>query len=446
MEIFVDRERELEALERCWLERPCFVVVYGRRRIGKTRLVKEFLKGRKHVYFFAQLTNHRDNLRRLASAVADALGFEELKSMEFESLDKLLTLVARFEKDLVVVLDEFSYWVRVAPRVLSELQLFVDEVLPNTKMMLVVVGSVYTVMVKEILSGGSPLYGRAKAKLLVKELDPLYIKEFVPRYSPEDRVRIYALFGGVPYYLRLIDDRKSLRENVKDLILAPYAPLRYEKDFVLREEFRDVHTYNAILSAIAKGFDTPSRIADVLGLDRGYVAKCLYILEELNIVSREVPLFSRRALRYVISDPILRTWYNIVEPVLHLLELELVDEALEIVMRRLDNYVAKVFEELVRRILFQIYAKQGFTEVGRVVHRGEEIDIVFLDPERRRAIAVEVKWSDVKYEEALRELRKLQNKAFRLLSGYTIEKTMLVVRSVEDSKPSDVLTVRDLGI
>jgi len=447
MEEFVDRSVELDVLERAWRERPVFVVVYGRRRVGKTRLVREFLRSRRGVYFFSQLTSYEDNLQRLAQAIAEALGAWELGSARFGSLDKLLSMATRICDDMVLVLDEFTYWVRVSPRVLSELQYFVDEVLPKTKAMLIVIGSLYTVMIHDILGGSSPLYGRSRYRIHVRELDPSYIREFLPRYTPENRVRIYAILGSIPYYLRLVDDRKSLKDNIYDLLIAPHAPLRNEKDFMLREEFRDPHTYNAILSAIARGYNTPSKIADLLGLDRGYVAKCLHVLEEIGYVEKELPLFARRARRYKLRDPILRTWYHLVEPVLPLIELELYDKAVEYIMEKIDAYTASVYEELVSRIIARKYVALGYRLFGKLVRGNEEIDLALINPETREAIVVEVKWSNLDYIEARREINKLSRKAYRLLPDYTIKKTLLVIRRlVRGYKDENILTVEDLNM
>ncbi len=444
---FLNRENELGVLESAWSERPSFIVVYGRRRIGKTRLVREFLSRHSGVYYFCQLSSHSDNLRRLSSVIADYLGYEVFRELEYSSLDKLLSLATRFKEDIVIVFDEFSYWVRVAPRVLSELQYFIDHVLPSTKALVIVVGSIYTIMTRDVLGGSSPLYGRSRYRIHLREFYPWDVKLFIPGYKPVDRIRVYALFGGIPFYLRMVRDDKSLRENIYELVLAPHAPLRYEKDFLLREEFREPHTYNAILSAIARGYNTPSKIADLLGFDRGYIAKCLGVLESLGYVKPVKPLFMKKAIGYKLSDPILRTWYYLVEPIQSLLETESYMEALEYIVERLDQYVSSVYKEVAVNVLSRRFVPKGYRLHGRVVYRGEEIDHVYINPDTRDIIVVEVKWSDLGLRDVRRIMYNLEAKAHRLLRGYSVKEKILVIREyLGREKPSNILTASDLGV
>ncbi len=297
------------------------------------------------------------------------------------------------------------------------------------------------------LEGSSPLYGRALYRVHLKEFNPWDLKLFIPRYKPIDRVRVYALFGGIPFYLRLIRDDKPLVDNIYELIISPYAPLRYERDLLLREEFREPHTYNAVLSAIARGYTTPSKIANLLGFDRGYVAKCLSILETLGYVKPVKPLFMKKAIGYKISDPILRTWYHLVEPIQSLLDTESYSEALAYIMEKIDQYTSSVYEEVVEKVLSRRFVSRGYMLHGKMIYRGEEIDHVYIDPDKKEAIVVEVKWSDLGYRDAKRILYRLEARAHRLLKDYSLRDKVLVVRRYFDvDKPGNVLTVSDLGI
>jgi len=442
---FVDREHELEILERCWSERPCFVVVYGRRRIGKTRLVKEWLRGKPYVYYLAQLASHEYNLRRFAEACSRSLNDPLIARLSPTTLTDLLQLVVERHGDLAIVIDEFTYWVRSSPRVLSELQQFVDEILPRTRVALVVLGSLVGVMESSVLGGGSPLYGRARYRIKLSQLPPWYVKSFVPSYEPEKIVAIYALFGGIPFYLCMLDPRQSFEENLRRLLIEPGAPVRTERELLLREELRDPHTYNAVLSAIARGYDTPAKIAQITGLDPSHVSKYLNTLEYLGFVEREVPLFHKRG-RYRISDPILRTWYHLIEPVQELLDLEAFDEAFSAVMARLDTYVATVWEEIVGIYLEKILCIEGYRIRGKLVKKGEEIDIALLDPDRKRIVVVEAKWSSIDLSEAERIKRRLASRAPRLVpEDYSIEKIFVAAKRFEgDEKPSWVIDSRDV--
>ncbi len=444
---FVDRDSELRVLERCWLERPCFAIVYGRRRVGKTRLVREWLRGKQHVYYLAQLASHEYNIRRFAETCARALGDSLIARLAPSSLSDLLQLVTeRSRSDVAIVIDEFTYWVRSSNRVLSELQQFVDEVLPSTRSVLVVLGSLVGVMESSVLGGGSPLYGRARYRIKLAPFKPWHLPRFLPGYGAVDLIRVYALFGGIPFYLCMVDTSRPIEYNIRKLLLEPGAPLRAERDLLLREELREPHTYSAILSAIARGFDTPARISQVTGIDSSHVSKYLSVLEYLGFVSRDIPLFHKRG-RYKISDPILRTWYYLIEPVQELLDLENIEEALSIVLARLDTFVAQVWEEAVGMYLEKVLSSEGFVQRGRLVRKGDEIDIALLDPNRKRAIVVEVKWSSLTISEAESVRKSLANRAARLLpEGYDIAGYLVALKELRgDAKrpswailPSDV--------
>ncbi len=435
---FVDREEELEALDRAYRERPGLAVVYGRRRVGKTRLIWEWLKRRrvKAVYFLAHLSSHEHNLKMLAERAAGQLGDPLIAKVTPRSLGDLLTLMARSGAD-VVVIDEFTYWVRAAPRVASELQEFVDTQLPSTGLLVVISGSLVGVVERKILGGGSPLYARARLRLRLHPLKYRDAARMLSRMGPEDRVRVYSLVGGIPFYLCLVAGPRNAGEAVWRLVIEPGAPLRVERDLLLREELRDPHAYNAILSAIARGHTTPARIAAVTGLDPSHTHKYLAVLEALEFVSRETPLFKRKG-RYRIADPILRSWYGLVEPVSELLELGLAREAFKAIMARLDEHVAPAWEELVKLHLLEAWAPEGYTLAGRLEHRGEELDVALVNTVERKAVVAEVKWSHLTLREAEALRRTAASKAYRLLpKGYTVTETYVAARSVSGGEGAD---------
>jgi len=430
---FIDRHRELGVLSRAYSERPGFIVVYGRRRVGKTRLLLEWLRnisGRK-VYYLAQLSSHQHNLRLLAETASQQLGVEWLTGITPQRLSSLLSMLANIGVEIVVI-DEFTYWVRAAPLVVSELQEFVDLELPKTDMLLVVAGSLMGVMKRDLLGGGSPLYARTTTRLVLYPLDYRYLKCFLPHLSPQDRVRVYSLIGGLPYYACLLTGSRSFDEIIEKLF-SPGSPLIYEKDLVLREELQEPQTYNAVLSALAQGYNTPSRIADVAGIDPGHANKTLHVLEYLGFVRRERPLFRKKGY-YVIADPILRTWYTLVEPVIYLLEMGREKVAWATIASRIDYYTALVWEELVRSHLAEKFSPRGYTLVGRLVHKGEEIDIALLNPEEKKAILGEAKWSKLRWKDVVRIAGSIYEKAERILpQGYRLEEVIVAVRELTGS-------------
>jgi AAA+ ATPase superfamily predicted ATPase len=436
---FVDRGRELAALDEC-LRAPCMAVVYGRRRVGKTRLIREWLRGRgvRGVYYLSQLASHQYNLRLMAESAARQLGRPGLAGLRPARLVSLLEALSRFDVE-VVVIDEFTYWARSAPLVLSEVQEYADSIMPEGGPSLVITGSLVGVMLGEVLGGGSPLYARARLRLRVDPLGYGYVGCFAPSLGPEDRVRLYALVGGVPFYLCLLRGVASVDEALRAL-LRPDSPLRGEKDLILREELREPAAYNAVLAALAEGYNTPGKVADATGLTPGAANKALHVLEYLGLVRREVPLFRRKGW-YVISDPLLRTWYRLIHPVETLVELGLEEAALEEAASRLDAHTAEAWEELARHHLAALYAPKGYTLIGRLLHKGEEIDVALLNPREGKAVVAEAKWSDLTAREARAIAARLLDKTRRLLPpGYNLEAAYIAARSVEEP-PNYVKTI-----
>ncbi len=424
---FVNREAELKLLNDAWRSRPGFVVIYGRRRVGKTRLIIEWLSGfskGNYVYYHALPAKHEVNLLGLTESIERSLGIKGLGKASFKTLDSLLTLISQYVKDLVMVIDEFTYWVRAEPRVVGELQRFIDHVLPNTRILIVVLGSLVGVMFRDVLGGGAPLYGRASRRVRLEELKLSHIKLLHPNLSSTDVFLTYVLFGGIPYYHTLIKDIKSVEDMVWELFLSETPRLRDEVAFILREEFRDPSTYYSVLKAIAAGATTPSKISEVTGIQRQHVSKYLSILEELGLIRREVPIFSKRG-NYFIKDKLILTWFNIVEPIITRDPSPDKNLYLSEVRSRLNNQASKVLEEISRAFAISWGAKHGvkFDMIGKYVHKGVEIDLVGVCRELKEVHLFEVKWGDLGRNDVLSVINSLRDKAWTLprsLSSYRL--------------------------
>ena len=432
---FIDREEELEAISRAWRERPGLLVIYGRRRVGKTRLVLEWCgrSGATCCYYHAVPAKHEVNLAGLAQAVETMLGLEGFSRPRYGSLDALLETLSHRQGDAVVVIDEFTYWSRAEPRVVGELQRFVDHFLPRTRLLIVIVGSLLGVVFREVLGGGAPIYGRARFRIRLRGLEPWHVPSFHPWLGLEDCVRMYALFGGIPYYHVVVGRGWGPRQALQELFLSPTARLRDEALFMLREEFREPSTYYSILRAVASGASTPSAISDATGIHRQHVSKYLHVMEALGLLAREVPLFSKRG-RYVIGDKLLATWFEVVEPAL---SLGWRGNALEEALKRLEARTARVFEEVARKYV-EWLAAQGtisYTEMGRFQHKDVEIDLVAVNRRRRKVHLFEAKWRDLTPREARKIHGSLEAKARHLpLKDYRVE-THIIARSYKGPKP-----------
>ncbi len=446
--LFVDREYEFSVLNSFWNERPGFVIVYGRRRVGKTRLLIEFLRGRKGVYYLARLSSHRDNISGLARAVEQLVpGFGRGK--RYESLDALLEDVVREGVELVVI-DEFTYWVRVAPVVVSELQYFVDHILPNTNMLLIVCGSLVGVVERSVLGGGSPLYGRRTGTIKLEPLKPWYICCFLPNYTCIERTMVYGIVGGIPYYLRLFDPEKTLYDNLFSLFFTKHSILYNEVDFLLREEFRNPSTYSRILKAIAKGYDTLGKISDYTSIPKTHLTSYLDILERIGFIKYKRPLWSKRGY-YRVSDYLLRFHYSIIDDLRELIETEQHDMVYRVFTKKLDEYMGLVFEDIVYDLI-PLLVKKGvvkeFNRVGRILHKDIDIDLALVNDLEKTAYVIEVKWSRVNDLDVERIMDNLVEKATRIktLEGYKIKPLVVARESVARKHRNKVVDLKALGI
>ena len=414
------------------------VVVYGRRRIGKTRLILEWLRsycgGRRCSYYHAVPAKHEVNISSLASSLERHLGVKGLSKASFKTLDSMLELVAQYVGEAVLVIDEFTYWVRAEPRVVGELQRFVDHVLPSTRLVLVLAGSLVGVMFRDVLGGGAPLYGRSSYRIRLGELKLRDLRLMHAGMGPEEVFLAYTAFGGTPFYHVLLRGYGSVEEALWDLFLSQTPRLRDEVGFMLREEFREPSTYYSVLRAVALGADTPSRIADVTGMHRQHVSKYLYVLEALGFVGRQVPVFGRRG-RYVVKDKLIMTWFNIVEPIVMRDPSPSRGDVLPEIREKLRLQASKVFEEVARRFAQAWGSIHGvrFNVVGRFEHRGVEIDVVGVSRAKGEVHLFEVKWRDMDVGEARRIIADLERKAAHLphhLAGHTIVPHMVVKKCI----------------
>jgi len=182
------------------------------------------------------------------------LGLKELLNVSFSGLDSLLSYIARVHSGrLALVLDEFTYWACYSPKVIGELQGFIDYVLPKTKFTLILCGSLVGVMYRNVIGYGAPLYGRRTASLKVEELRPWHVKHFLSIEDRADRLRVYALVGGMPLYLTYIAGSGSLEEVLQKLFCSKLSPIYDEPHTLFREEFRNPELYYSIVAAIAAG-------------------------------------------------------------------------------------------------------------------------------------------------------------------------------------------------
>jgi AAA+ ATPase superfamily predicted ATPase len=397
---FHNRANEFESLKTAY-ESPghAFFVVYGRRRVGKTALLKEFCADKPHIYFLAAQEAESRQREKFLGQIATQYD-ERVPQIDgwdgaFEYLGEKLAA-----DPCVVVIDEFPYLVEANDSLPSYVQGFVDEQLQETDAMVVLCGSSVSTMEAEVLGHESPLYGRRTGQLDLQPFSFAQAREVID-YDTETAIQSYAVTGGTPMYLTLFDYEDSLGENIQSQILSPTAVLYNEPEFLLRTELRNPARYLSILEAIALGHTTPNEIAGATGIDSGPLSKYLQTLRTLRLIERQVPVTasakkSKRS-RYRVADEFLRFWFRFVEP-----NRSSIEEAPDIVFDRtiapeLPDHVAPTFEDVCRDAVWEAIRQEEvgpYSEVGPWWYGEHEIDIVGLAPSDDRILFAECKWTN----------------------------------------------------
>lgn len=405
MERFIGREAELGHLESLYRgDQPELFVLYGRRRVGKTELIRQFCRSRQAIYFQAAQESDADNLRHFTRAVAKATSAPLFDRARFDRWEDALEQLCDWADDrrLVVALDEFPWLCEANPSLPSLLQRFWDHRGSRSRLFLILCGSSVSFMEGSVLGQRSPLFGRRTGQ---QELLPLPYRQaaaFAPSYSLEDQVRLFGIVGGVPLYLQQLREDLALDANVRERILRPQSLLHAEPMYLLQSELRDPKTYNSILQALASGLTKHNEIAQRVDPRAGAISRYLATLEELRLVHRVVSAPDaapdrRSRGRYFIRDPFLRFWYRFVLPHRSLLAM---GDA-ELVWRgsiapHLDEFLGAVFEDVCREYVQVHSAEKALpaprVEVGRYWSRAAEIDVLSRNADGSHTCG-ECKWS-----------------------------------------------------
>ena len=430
---FIDRRVELGVLEREYAADGFrLVVVYGRRRVGKTRLLREWLRGKRGVYFVAAELSYRQLCEEFADVVGVELGLYVPRDDIVAALERLAGLGER----LVVVLDEFQYFVDADPSLPSRLARSIDTRLSNSNMVIVLCGSAVSFFEKELLGYRAPLHGRRTSQLKLRPMRLLEAYGFAPKLDPSDMLRVYSMVGGTPAYLARIYGVSSLEEAV-ERVIEPGNPLLEEAENLLRQELREPRTYMAILAAIAAGRRASSEIAQATRVDARNIHRYVSVLEELEIVSRRTPLGYRRGTRIFIVDDYFRFWFRYILKLRSHIEAGYTDEAKAHIMETIDQHAAETFVRFVKQHLPELHrlniVKPIPVEHGPWWHRGMEIDLVVRELGKATAF-IEAKWSNLDKREALEILGELEEKARHTGLQSPTNYYILVARRIEDQK------------
>ncbi|WP_456478247.1 ATP-binding protein [Geoglobus ahangari] len=444
---FVNRIDELNELNRLYAnEEFKLVIVTGRRRIGKTRLVREFLKDKKSISVQFEKRVWKYNLAKFNRSLAE---FFKIPVPNFETFyDAFEFLVSQNPGRIVVFLDEFSYLLRYSD-VEAEFQTIVDEILQESEIMLILSASSVGLLKRSFFEYSAPLYGRSDATLNLMPLKFTHIFEWFNKISPEDAVKLYSVTSGVPKYLESFEG-KDIESEIVSNFFKPTSFLFREAKELLEEEFKEPETYYTILEAVASGKTRMSEIAAHAYMEPNNAAKYLRILEDVGILKREFSVFGRKSKGiYRFRDLYFAFWFRFVAKHFEDIESGFYDAAVYEFSREFDSYLGYAFEDIVKDLLIEM-SRSGripfrFTEIGKWWKRGEEIDIVALNEVEKKALLVEVKWREMDRRDAKRILGRLERKSEMLrLDGWEID-YRIVCKKCEE-KNSQILDLRDLVI
>ncbi len=409
---FVDRKEEMSVLEEEWKRRDAsFIVIYGRRRAGKTELALKFLEKHPGIYYLADRKAYSENLEGFQRAAAEFTGEEPLTKVNFRNwVDLFSYLLGHLDKRTVFVIDEFPYLLEKG--VLEEFQKVWDTLLSRTSHMLILIGSSVSLMEKNVLSHSSPLYGRRTAQLWIEPLKFWHIRDFFPNYSFEDLLKVYSVLDGIPRYLQLFSPDLGFRDNMIKRYLNKNYPLYDDCVILLKDEIREVRRYFGILEAIAQGKRAFAEIKNAVNMESNVLARYLKILIGIGVVAEERPLFSeKRAKRYHLTDNYFQFWFRYVYPNRWLIEAGKGERAMEIIEEDFNKYVSQVFENVVREYMA---LKMDYDMVGSWWNKkGDEIDVVAM--KGKEITLGEIKWRNRKMDCSV--LNDLKEKSEIVLAG-----------------------------
>lgn len=394
---FIGRDEEIKKIKEMY-KSAAFeaLLLYGRRRIGKSELIKhslQYFKGKK-IYYECKQTSEKNNVESLSALLSDAFDFPPIS---FQSLEEILRfLFRRAEKeDILLVIDEYSYLSDVLKGMDSILQSIIDEFKEKSRLKLILCGS-YVDTMQKLIEKENPLFGRFSYIMKLQEMNYYDSLQFYPTFSNDDKVRLYSVFGGIPYYNRLIDEHKTVRENILSLIASPGARLENEVLMYLKSEISKIINANEVFETMAKGF---SRFNDILS--QSHVSSGPSLVDTLDklirmeLIEKEAPINeedNRKKAGYFISDNMSLFYYryifryssqmNILPP--EVFFTRFIQDDFE------NAYVPKRFERIAKQYLLlqnrRGKMEEAFERIGKYYYnlpkekRNGEFDIVTLDP------------------------------------------------------------------
>ncbi len=409
--MFIGRERELATLNKLYASNKFeFTVIYGRRRVGKTALINQFIEGKNAIYFMGVESNAKQNLENFSKSIIEYnTGIEtETSFLSFQAALEYVFKLSEKER-LILAIDEYPYVARSSKSLASTLQLLIDKYKDSSKLMLILCGSSMSYMEDHVLAYKAPLYDRRTAQMKIVPFDFEETCHYFQNFSDEDKALIYGIVGGTPQYLLQMNDKLSVKDNIKNTYLNSTSALFEEPENLLKQEVREPALYNAIITAIATGASRMSEISNKVGEDTNVCSTYVKNLVSLGIIQKETP-YGEKASRksiYSIEDNMFRFWYRFVPENNSIIARGAADLAYKRIEPFLSDYMGKVFEEICKQYLWKLLLSGKcpveFSSLGRwwgndpVEKRQAEIDII-AEQDKNTALFGECKWTNEKVD------------------------------------------------
>lgn len=469
--MFIGREKELQSLQELYDQKGfSMMVIYGRRRIGKSTLITEFIRGKKAIFYASTKVGKERNLELFTKQVLSVLA-PELMNVSFSSLEDVFDFITNKLSDekTVLVIDELPYWAEKDTALLSVLQKYIDVEWKDKNLFVILCGSALSFMENKVLSEKSPLFGRRDAQIRLEAFNYKESALFVPAYSWEEKAICYGITGGVAKYLALIRPEATLEENIKRLFFRTDGYLYDETRNLLTQEFSDISLVNTIIEQIASGANSLNLISEKVKESASTVLYSLEKLMEVGLIEKKSCITeekNRKKSQYVLKDHMFRFWYEFIPKATSIIEMGHGDLYFEkIVAPQLHAYMGSIFEEMCRYYTLEhgIYGDFGNfitrvgtwwgtenlkTEKGEKYQQATDIDIVAISDIDKSAVIGECKFKNEKigkeiYETLVRRGSLISGK-YRIvkyllfsLSGYTawfdgVQDEQLCMLTLED--------------
>lgn len=426
--MFIGRKTELKQLNEQYNSNKFeFAVIYGRRRIGKTSLIQEFIKNKEALFFTGLETTQKQNLINLSQVILQS----NSENISFNSFQAALENI--FEqtnkKRIIFIIDEYPYLANSYPAISSILQLLIDKNKENSKLFLILCGSSLSFMEEQVLGYQSPLYGRRTSQYKIKPFSFFETCDYYKTFSYEEKALIYGLTSGIPLYLSLFREDKSLKQNIIDIFLSSNGYLFEEPTNLIKQECRDPSTYNSIIQAIALGATKLSEISNQVGIETGLCTTYIKKLISLGIIIKDTPIYkpSKKQTIYLLADHMFQFWYKFVLPNISLINMGMGDRVYKKIEPHFYEFMEYIFEDICKQYLWLLNIHEElplfFLKLGRWwgndtrIKAEAEIDIVAYNNENQILIG-ECKWRNEDTDKKVLDKTIFRSELFSFLNKY----------------------------